>query len=46
MSGGYGAKYADSGEEYLSQDCYIEGRPCCADEARFGGIVVQILNIP
>jgi len=46
MSGGYGAKYADSGEEYLSQDCYIEGRPCWADEARFGGIVVQILNIP
>ena len=46
MSGGYGAKYADSGKEYLSQECYIDGKLCWADEARFGGIVVQILNIP
>jgi len=45
ISGGFGAKYADSGKEYLSQECYIEGRPCLADEARFGGIVVQTLNI-
>ena len=45
VGGGFGAQYSDSGEEYLSQECYIDGRHCWADEARFGGIVVQVLNI-
>jgi ADP-ribosylglycohydrolase len=45
VGGGFGAQYSDSGKEYLSHECYIDGRHCWADEARFGGIVVQILNI-
>lgn len=42
FSGGFAAKYADSGKEYLSHDCYIDGIKCYADEARFGGIVIQV----
>lgn len=40
-SGGYAAQYADSGEAYDSHDCYVDGILCHADEARFGGIVIQ-----
>ncbi|TNJ34409.1 hypothetical protein [Arenimonas terrae] len=43
LSGGYGAQYADDHSPYDSHDCYIDGHPCRADEARFGGIVVQTL---
>ena len=32
--------YAD-GSRYMSQDCYVDGVGCRADEARFGGIVVR-----
>jgi len=39
--GGYGAKYVDSNEDYLSHECYINGIKCSADEAKFGGIVIQ-----
>jgi hypothetical protein len=38
MSGGFGAVIADS------HVCYIEGVACWADEARFGGIVIQPYN--
>lgn len=41
ISGGYLAKYADTGETYPSHDCYIHGIKCYADEHRFGGIVIQ-----
>jgi ADP-ribosylglycohydrolase len=41
IGGGYGAQYTDTGEQYLSQDCNIDGVKCFADEARFGGIVIQ-----
>ena len=41
-SGGYSAKYADNGAEYLSHECIIGGVRCRADEARFGGIVVEV----
>ena len=41
LSGGFVAKYADTGEDYLSHDCFIDGVKCRADEARFGGIVIQ-----
>ena len=41
ISGGYLAKYADTGESYPSHDCYIHGIKCYADEHRFGGIVIQ-----
>jgi hypothetical protein len=41
LSGGFGARVADTEEDYPSHICYIEGKKCWADEARFGGIVIQ-----
>ena len=41
FAGGYGARYADNKEPYDSHVCYIQGKECRADEAYFGGIVVQ-----
>lgn len=41
MSGGFAAQYADTGEPYSSHECYIDRVLCHADEARFGGIVIQ-----
>ena len=41
LSGGYRVRYADTKEEYNSHACYIAGVGCYADEARFGGIVIQ-----
>ncbi len=41
LSGGFVAKYADSGEPRNSHVCFVNGVQCWADEARFGGIVVQ-----
>ena len=42
--GGYLARFADTGEPYDSHECYIDGIPCRADEARFGGIVIQVVE--
>jgi len=42
FAGGCGGFYPDTKEKYPSQDCYIDSIPCFADEARFGGIVVQV----
>jgi hypothetical protein len=42
--GGFVGKYADTGVQYLSHDCYIDGIKCYADEARFGGIVIQVVS--
>lgn len=42
--GGYGARYKDSGEKYLSHICFINGVKCYADEARFGGIVIEVIQ--
>ncbi|MBK9256919.1 MAG: hypothetical protein IPM42_15665 [Saprospiraceae bacterium] len=42
IGGGFIAHYQDSGEEYKSHACFINGIECIANEARFGGIVVQI----
>ncbi|NTU61969.1 MAG: hypothetical protein HGB05_00885 [Chloroflexi bacterium] len=42
LSGGFGAEYADTGEPYDSSICYIDGVKCMVDEARFGGIVIQV----
>ena len=36
-SGGYAARYEDTKEPYLSNECFIDGIPCSAYEARFGG---------
>ncbi len=44
FSGGFAAHYADTAEEYPSHECFIEGAKCHADEARFGGIVIQIVE--
>lgn len=41
MSGGFMAQHADDQSPYESHICYIEGRMCWADEARFGGIVIR-----
>jgi hypothetical protein len=41
MSGGFVAHYADTGAEYPSHECFINGIKCHADEARFGGIVIE-----
>lgn len=43
FSGGYSAKYIDTDESYDSHTCYIVGVECYADEAKFGGIVVQTI---
>jgi hypothetical protein len=44
FSGGFAAKYADTGEEYPSHVCFIEGAKCYADEARLGGIRIQAVD--
>lgn len=41
-AGGFAATYAD-GSPYLSHECFIDGVRCHADEARFGGIVIQVI---
>jgi hypothetical protein len=43
-SGGFIATYADTGEPYASGLCWIDGVACKAQEARFGGIVIQPLQ--
>lgn len=45
-SGGYRAQYADTGELYGSHTCFVDGVECRADEARFGGIVIEALEGP
>ena len=32
----------DTGDSYDSHDCWIDGVACRADEARFGGIVIEV----
>lgn len=44
LSGGFEARYADTGADYPSHDCVVDGVACHADEARFGGIVVEALT--
>ncbi|MBK7392270.1 MAG: hypothetical protein IPI64_03080 [Chloracidobacterium sp.] len=41
LSGGFTAIYSDTHEERNSHECYIDGVRCRADEARFGGIVIE-----
>lgn len=43
-SGGYMALVKESGERYNSHICFINGVRCYADEARFGGIVIQVAD--
>ena len=44
FSGGIQGVYSDNGQEYKHQICYIDGRKCFANEHRFGGIVIEIVN--
>lgn len=44
IGGGFGARYADTGEPRDSHACVIRGVPCRADEARFGGIVIEVVG--
>lgn len=46
LSGGYRAIVTETGEPYDSHFCFIDGVSCYADEARFGGIVVQVEQDP
>lgn len=41
INGGFVAFYADSMERYPAYICFVDGVECYADEARFGGIVIQ-----
>ena len=41
FSGGFIAKYSDTGEARDSHVCFIDDVKCWADEAHFGGIVIQ-----
>lgn len=40
FSGGLAGRYLDSGEPYLSEDCWIDGVKCRASEAHMGGTVI------
>jgi DNA-directed RNA polymerase subunit RPC12/RpoP len=42
FSGGFEAFYADTKEIYSNHICFIDGVECFADEARFGGIVIEL----
>ena len=44
LTGGYKAWYVDSREPYQSHTCFVRGHRCWADEARFGGIVIETLR--
>ena len=42
FSGGYVAWYASTDEPYPSNECFIDGIRCHADEAHMGGIVIRV----
>ncbi|MCS6994085.1 MAG: hypothetical protein NZP74_09685 [Anaerolineales bacterium] len=44
MSGGFRAVLRGSGQPYPFHECFIGGVRCYADEARLGGIVIQVLE--
>jgi hypothetical protein len=44
VGGGYGAAYVNTNEEYPSHECFINGIRCWADEAKFGGIIIQKMD--
>ena len=46
MSGGFEAFYVATSEPYNSHICYVNGIECVADEARFGGIVIEKIITP
>lgn len=49
LSGGFRAHFADAQEQVCqevtaSNRCWIDGRACSIDEARFGGVVIEALD--
>ena len=44
LTGGVAGRYPDSGEDYASELCFVGDLMCRAEQARFGGIVVQALS--
>jgi hypothetical protein len=46
FSGGLVGFYADTGEDYPSEVCWIEGRRCRASEAHMGGTVILAEEAP
>jgi hypothetical protein len=44
LSGGFIATFVDTGEEYESHECFVDGVKCHADEARFGGVVIEVVT--
>lgn len=44
ISGGFRSVVVETGEEYSSHICFINKVQCWADEARFGGIVIQTIE--
>ena len=41
FSDGFFAHYAETGEVRDSRVCFVDGVKCRADEARFGGFIIQ-----
>lgn len=46
LSGGLKGSYAEDGGSYASPECFIGGVRCRAEEARFGGVVIQVVPVP
>ncbi len=44
MGTGFVGRYADTGEPYPGHECFVGSFRCHAEEARFGGIVVQVVT--
>lgn len=44
ISGGFEARYAQTQKIRRSHVCFVRGIRCWADEARYGGIVLQTFN--
>ena len=44
LGGGFAATDVPSGQTHDRHVCFVDGVPCWADEARFGGIVVQAID--
>lgn len=47
ISGGFQSLHVGEGnqiEKKEEHECYINGKKCWADEARFGGIVIQVMD--
>ena len=46
IAGGLIAYYLDTDEPYDSHECFVNDMRCWAEEARFGGVVIQVAAEP